>query len=226
MSKILKRTGADFLINDTGETVPANGQLTIQPAKYNLYAMSSDTITALAAGDLVYNDGSDDLSLADATLHLQGMNPKHVEIDRTPPFANKQIIDAQGNVKDLFKRVHGCNTTIAAGATKSLDFSVPWPVAKFTGAEIFGVDLKDTLNFYVLDDANNTYSGLDVGTYGANFTLNQFGFNVEMPPGGEYANTSNYDADIYFGMIIRCEYTNNGTASKYIAMNPWLHEVK
>ena len=41
MSKILKRTGAAFPIGDTGETVPQDGQLTIDPANYILYSRST-----------------------------------------------------------------------------------------------------------------------------------------------------------------------------------------
>lgn len=74
MSKILKRNqGTDFLINDTGQNVPATSQVVIDPSDYALYARSSDTITALSSGDLVYNDGAQDiLDVASATLALQG----------------------------------------------------------------------------------------------------------------------------------------------------------
>jgi hypothetical protein len=80
MAKILKRTGSAYFINDTGQTVPQDGQLTIDPNSYSLYARSDDTIAALASGDLVYNDGSNDLSLAEATIHLQGSYPSQVSI--------------------------------------------------------------------------------------------------------------------------------------------------
>ena len=113
------------------------------------------------------------------------------------------------------------NATIVAGQTTNIDFIVPYNTCKFSGAEIFGCDLGDTINYYVLDTTNNTYSGAP----GSNYQLNQFGFNVEMPS-GEYENTSNYDADLYLGMVVRCQYTNNGQSTKYISSNLWLHEVK
>jgi hypothetical protein len=133
------------------------------------------------------------------------------------PFAAKTL----PNGKKLYKRVHGVNATIVAGQTTNIDFIVPYNTCKFSGAEIFGCDLGDTINYYVLDTTNNTYSGAP----GSNYQLNQFGFNVEMPS-GEYENTSNYDADLYLGMVVRCQYTNNGQSTKYISSNLWLHEVK
>ena len=82
------------------------------------------------------------------------------------------------------------------------------------------------LNYYILDDVNNTYSGAPTTNPGyPYYQLNQFGFNVEMP-NENYKNTSNYDADLYYGMIVRCQYTNNGSTEKYVSSNLWLHEVK
>lgn len=224
MSKILKRTGSAYFINDVGQTVPQDGQLVIDPSYYSIFARSSDTIAAIANGDLVYNDGSGDLLLADATIHLQGLNPKRIDIDQAPPFAAKTLL-INGVLKKLFKRVHGCHATISAGQTVNIDFTVPHVWAKFTGAEINNCEVEDTLNFFVLDTYDNDISGLDPNVYGHNVPLNQFGFNVEMP-NGPYKNTSDYDADLYEDMVIRCQYTNNGQSSKYIGMNIWLHEVK
>lgn len=136
-------------------------------------------------------------------------------------FASKTILK-NGMIKSLFKRVHGVNLTIAPGTTGFIEFIVPYTQSKFTGANIFGGDLKDTVDFFVLDTDTNAYSGAP-GSY---YILNQFGFDVEMPPGGVYENTSNYDADLYPGMTISCAFKNNGTSSKYISMNLWIHEVK
>lgn len=143
-----------------------------------------------------------------------------VKVNTAPPFAAKKIV-VNGVEKSLFKRVHGANATITANSTADIDFVVPYAHAKFTGANIFGNTLGDTLDFTVHDDASNTYSGAP----GSNYKLNQFGYDVEMP-GEPYENTSDYDADLYYGMVIRCSYTNNTNASAYIAMNVWLHEVK
>lgn len=193
---------------------------TSQSVDTNIFLEVESSFAFNSNNDYRYNE-------TDSTFYDVGTKKEvvHPTAQLLNPFASKKII-INGEEKSLFKRVHGVGLDIAAGSTGNIDFTVPYAFCKFTGANVFGSDIGDTLNFKVLDDATNTISGLDVGTYGANFMLNQFGFNVEMPPGGVYENNSNYDADLYLGMILRCEYTNNGSATKHIGMNPWLHEVK
>ena len=224
MKKLIRLINSDFVITDTGQTVPAEGELVIDPANYSLYSRSDDVITALASSELGYNDGSSDLSLADATRHLQGSFPKDLTIDKAPPFANKKIL-VNGVIKSLYKRVHGVSLTITAGTTGYIDLVIPHDVVKFTGAEIFGVQKGDQLDFLVLDTPTNTISGLDVPTYGANFLLVQFGFNVKMPASGEYENTSNYDPDLIKDMVIEAAYKNNGASDITVDINFELHEV-
>lgn len=147
-------------------------------------------------------------------------DPTNVKVQQEPPFAAKTI-EVNGTTKKLFKRVHGESLSIANGATGHIDHIVSYTTCKFSGAEIFNTDLGDTVDFKILDDANNTYSGAP----GSNYQLNQFGFDVQMPA-DRYKNTSNYDADLNVGMVVRCSYTNNSGAAKTVAMNIWLHEVK
>ena len=86
MSKVIKNnTSNDILINDTGENIQALSSHTIDPAKYPLYARSNNIIEKLSSGDLVYNDGESDLSLAEAVLHLQGSFPKKVSLTEQDP---------------------------------------------------------------------------------------------------------------------------------------------
>jgi hypothetical protein len=177
---------------------------------------------ALSAGDQTILDGV--VAAHTGVSTDEGTTP--VEVDNITPFAAKTL-KINGVVKKLFKRVHGvASSDIASGATVNIDFTVPYAHAKFTGAEIFGCELGDSLKFYVLDTANNDYSGAPTSSPGyPNYILNQFGYDVRMPA-DRYKNTSDYDADLYTGMIIRCEYTNNGGSTKKIYMNSWLHEVK
>lgn len=80
-SKILKNTTSSaVVIPDVGQTVPANGTLTISSSDYTAYAGSSNTITFVGAGTLVVNDGSADLSIADGTNLIQGIYPTSVSI--------------------------------------------------------------------------------------------------------------------------------------------------
>lgn len=135
------------------------------------------------------------------------------------PFRSKYNKTGQ-----LFKRIHGVSILVPANSTANLDFPIPYNICLFAGAEIFGTEIGDQVNFKLLDDAINTYSQAPVEQVGANYMLMQFGFGLFMP-GGPYKNTSDYDAELYNGMIIRCEYTNNTNTDKTIYMNPEIHEV-
>ena len=142
-------------------------------------------------------------------------------INYQSPFALKEI----GGLK-LFKRVHGVSSaSIPANTTGYIILTVPYNICKFSGAELIGCIEGDSLDYLILDDANNTYSQAPVETYGANFPLNQFGFDVKMP-NGRYNNTSNYDADLYLGMQLMCSYKNNTAEAQVIHMNVELHELK
>lgn len=174
--------------------------------------------------------------------------PERVEISKEPSFTSKKVM-VNGVEKSLFKRVHGVRSpVIPANTTGYFELVIPYPMSKFTGAELFGVDRLDTLDFFILDNDTNSYSGLPLDPYGPNFPLNQFGFDVEMPGetleaiyntedppaiigyrnhgNGNYANTSNYDADLFQSMIVMCAYKNNSPVDKIISGNFWLHEVR
>ena len=161
----------------------------------------------------------DQIDFEDNYLSISNAQQKDARIVAAP-FASKHIVE-NGITKSLFKRVHGVSIDIPAGSTGFLEFTIPYAKSKFTGANIFGADLEDTVDFFVLDTVTNTYSGAP----GSFYVLNQFGFDVEMPPGGVYENTSNYDADLYPNMVVSCAFKNNGASSKYISMNLWIHEV-
>jgi hypothetical protein len=65
MSKILKNnTASPVVIDDVGQTIPASGQLTVEPTDYLLYAASADLATLINASTVTVNDGVDDLSVA------------------------------------------------------------------------------------------------------------------------------------------------------------------
>ena len=194
-----------YLKNDVYRVVAFDRNLTYSCDLENIAPVDADTQDFIDSYKDVWN---------------QPFQSEEVKVESQIPFASKKI-KVGGVEKSLFKRVHGVELSIADGQTGNIDFVVPHPQTKFTGAEIFGTDLGDEVDFTVHDDASNTYSGAP----GSNYQLNQFGFNVKMPP-DRYKNTSNYDADLYYGMIVRCAYTNNSGATKTVYMNVWLHEVK
>lgn len=136
-------------------------------------------------------------------------------------FASKTTADG----KSLYKRVHGASFNVLNGATTNCRFTIPYTHCKIEAMEIINAHTGDLMDFKVLDTVTNTYSGLDTGTYGANFQLNQFGFNV-YPVEGSYIHRSQYDADLYTGMILEIAYTNNSGSTKDIYVNYVLNEVK
>lgn len=136
-------------------------------------------------------------------------------------FASKTTADG----KSLYKRVHGATFNVPNGVTTICQFTIPYAHCKIEAMEIINATTGDSMNFKVLDTATNTYSGLDVGTYGANFLLNQFGFNV-YPVEGGYTHQSQYDADLYSGMVVEIEYSNNDANTKDVYINYVLNEVK
>jgi hypothetical protein len=79
--KVLKNnTAAAVPIADTGQIVPASGQLTIQPQDYWLYAASNDVITLVGDSTLTVNDGTVDLSINDGVCLIAHMFPNPVGI--------------------------------------------------------------------------------------------------------------------------------------------------
>jgi hypothetical protein len=77
MSKILKNTTvSDIAIFDCGITVPALDSYAINVQDYLLFAASADTVTSIASGDVVVNDGEDDLLNKRVAIALiQGNQP-------------------------------------------------------------------------------------------------------------------------------------------------------
>ena len=91
MKKLKNSSLSNYFINDTGQTVPAEGELIIDPADYALYARSNDVILAIANSNLVYNDGEADLTLAEATAHLQGSFPKTIKLPSETPLGVPKV---------------------------------------------------------------------------------------------------------------------------------------
>lgn len=71
--RILKNNTANIVpIPDTGQSVPASGQLVIAPTDYGKYEGSSDVIVLIGDSTLTVNDGTFDLSITDGTRLIQG----------------------------------------------------------------------------------------------------------------------------------------------------------
>lgn len=127
-------------------------------------------------------------------------------------FASKVLLSG----KSLFKREHGVRASLSSGSNDIL-FTVPYAWVKMIGVEVIGGELGDYVDFYVLDSSTGTYSGT------ANYTLNQFGFEVNIAP-DEYEENSSYDADLYIGMQLKLVY--HSVSAKQVGVNFNLNEVK
>lgn len=130
-------------------------------------------------------------------------------------FKSKTTADG----KSLYKRVHG--DTFSVIDTQTHDWSIPYAHVKIEAIEIINCDIGDKIDFKILDDTNNTYSGVP----GSNQELNQFGFGVYTPD-KFFEHKSQYDADLYYGMNIHIDYVNASGSQKDIYVNYILNEVK
>ena len=213
MIKKLKRNqGSDYLLTDMGITIPAAGELIIEASQYTLMARSNDVVTALASGDLQFNDGANDIAdIAVAVAIIQGGIPL-VDVQIMPTFAAKNLPDG----RKLFARITGAQFSVVAG-NNDCNFSIPFPVMKIDGVEVIGGELGDSVNLHVLDTPTGTLSTIP------NYHLNQFGFTTFISK-DYYLRQSKYDADLIADMQIRTDYYS--VSAKTIYINYLIHEVK
>lgn len=128
------------------------------------------------------------------------------------PFAAKSLPCG----KKLYERCIGITANLIQGANEII-FSIPFPWVKFDAIECIGGDTGDTVDLMIRDNFLGSYSGVP------NKMLNQFGFAVNVAK-DYYVKASNFEADIYQGMIIMLTY--NSVSAKQIGVNFDLNEVK
>lgn len=142
---------------------------------------------------------------------IKNILPKEVS-SVSHPFASKNLL----NGKKLFRRIHGIRRAITPGAN-DIRFTIPYAECKITGIEITNCELLETASFKVLDTESGAVTTVPY------YLLNQFGFSVNMPD-KFYKSVSEYDADLFQGLVICLEY--NAISNKDIGINFVLHEVK
>jgi len=130
------------------------------------------------------------------------------------PFAQKKLSDG----RRLFRRKHGVRHIVPANSEHSFTFEIPYVQCKIDEVEIINCSGNDNVDLKVRDNASGTYSSIP------NVLLNQFGFNVCLSD-LYYADTSNYDANLYQTMKMEVVYRNNDDEDKNIGVNFVLHEV-
>jgi hypothetical protein len=202
-----------------GKVVEPDEYYLIPEDKENAFGNDATVITDITSGEaIIAKDDTGNNDIADIVLAINYLKnlttPSVANINQ--PFASKILSDG----KKLYTRIHGISATVS-GAADNIDFSVPYNNCKITGIEIFNGELGDKINLKILDTPTGTISGV------ANYTLNQFGFNVYIDS-AMYRYQSNYDADLIKDMVLRLEYDaiTADESPKTVYVNIILHEVK
>lgn len=155
------------------------------------------------------------------TAHLCDLNltsidesilPSSVAVTSIPAMASKTLPDG----KKLYKRVHGVRQEMSSGVNV-IQWTTPYPHVKFIAIEFTGGLEGDQCDLEVYDTAMGTYSTIP------NYKLNQFGFGANIAK-EFYQHTSEFDADLYQGMIVKLTY--NSPVAKNVGINFVMNEVK
>lgn len=111
----------------------------------------------------------------------------------------------------LYAKVHGFSAMVAAGATHTFEFDVPYAKAYFNGTDVV-YDVK-------------TQTDLEVDVYdGSNYVpYQQYGFNVCV--GEMYTKECSYAATVQTGVRLKCTITNHDAVTKKMGVNFHLHEA-
>jgi len=220
--KIKNTTSSDILHGSTGVNYPSGVYTQVNPSDLRNFT-DQQTFTLLGSSSFLFNDTAQDyIDPSLAWSALTGLLAQNVVVQSAPsltiqsqpapaPFAAKTI-----GTKKLYKRVNGVQSAVIVGSTDIL-FTVPYAWCKITGLELIGAETLDHVSLYILDSTTGTYSTIP------NYTLNQFGFNVN-PAKDYYNHTSEYDADLYQNMQIKVSYTS--ISAKTVGINFILNEVK
>lgn len=136
---------------------------------------------------------------------------QQIQISSIPAFASKTF-----DGKKLYKRVVGIRNAIVTGSNV-INWSNSFPWVKFMEIQFFNCQVGDYVDLEVYDDALGTYSTV------ANYKLNQFGFTANLSD-AFYSHKSEFDADIYYGIIIRMTY--HSISDKTVGINFVMNEVK
>ena len=135
-----------------------------------------------------------------------------VNVSSSPPFSDKTLADG----RKLFRRVHGVKQTLSGDTDFIL--TIPYAQCKINGLEVVWAPAGLQVDLKVLDSTTGTYSTIP------NYELNQFGFATGIAK-DFYAETSNYDADLYLNMQVKCTIINPDSLTDTICVNFILHQV-
>lgn len=186
-------------------------QILNQGVPFKYFTLNGKTLAVAHDGGFhaeCFLDGAD---LADFMANWAPKQPARVG-DPTP-FANKKI-----GAKALFKRVFGVKKTITPADNK-ITWSVPVSWLKINAVQVVGSNGLLKADFIIKDTPAGTYSGV------SNYVLNQMAFETVIP-NGFFEERSQYDADLYLGMVIEVPFYDVPAEGLSVGVNFICHEVK
>lgn len=175
--KILKNTTAsNIFITDTGVTLLASSNYTIPTQDYALWAQSSNIISQIGTGDIVVNDGSFDLNIAEGVGLVQSsFIKKEINFDANLLVSNRLKVDISGlssdnvteGVTNLYftdERAQDAVGTILTD-TASIDFTYN-DVGNTISAAVLpaGVDHNSLLNYVANRHIDHSAVNINPGT--------------------------------------------------------------
>jgi hypothetical protein len=139
----------------------------------------------------------------------------NTSIQNQPPYGSKTVV-INGVTKKLYARNTGVQFSVVTGSN-TLSYTATYAWAKLIGVEAVNCEALDTVDFKVYDTSTGTYSGTP------NMLLQQFSYSLNLPK-DFYQRMSEFDADVYSGMVIQLTYVSQ--SNKNIGVNFLFDEVK
>lgn len=143
---------------------------------------------------------------------------------RNDAFAEKTLPSG----KKLFRRAWGIKSTLQSSGDTTIEFIVPYIWCKITTMEIVGLPKMMSVDLTVHADINGAFKtsleGSLIQTGVPKYKLNQFGFDVNASK-DFYKDHSEYDADLFQGMIIKIVIKGGDVNTPTVGVNLTLHEV-
>jgi len=130
------------------------------------------------------------------------------------PFAAKAMSDG----KKLKRRTNGIQFTIPANDSITVSYTCPYAQSKINEVEVLWAPEFVTAIMHIKDDALGTYSTVP------NAILDSFGNSCNIAK-DYWKGRSEYDADIYGGMVLEFVVTNGSSVSKTVGINIVFHEL-
>ena len=204
-----KLCDASRLTQEIGDSaiVTAIDHIQTAPNLTNVYMKA-----ALSGGDETILNG---LVTAHTNTPLEENKSILASVSSIPSFGAKTF-QFNGATKTLYARNTGIQQALSFGSN-TISYSVPYAWSKIIGVEVINSEALDYVDLKVRDTAQGTYSGVP------NYVLNQFAYSHNIPK-DYYIRMSQFDADIYVGMVIEITYTSR--SAKTVGLNFILNEVK